>query len=46
MDPEVGAVLRGAEITRLGAVVLGAEVPRTHNEPDEVSSNVARILAL
>ena len=34
MDPGVGAVNYGAELTRLGATDHGAEVPHTHNYLD------------
>ena len=32
MDPGVGAVVYSAELTRLGAIVCGAEMPRPHAE--------------
>ena len=44
IDPGVGAVICGAEITRLGATDHGAEVPRTHKQSSE-SSNLPLIFS-
>jgi len=41
MNPGVGAVNCGAELTRLGATDHGAEVPRTHNHLANLASDVA-----
>ena len=41
MDPGVGAVNCGAELTRLGAIDHGAEVPRSHNHLANLASDVA-----
>ena len=40
MDPGVGAVVYGAELTRLGAIVCGAEVPHPHAEPYRAGADV------
>ena len=40
----VGALIYGAEITRLGATDHGAEVPRTHKQFSE-SSNLSLIFS-
>ena len=32
MDPGVGAVVYGAKLTRLGAIICGAEMPHPHAE--------------
>ena len=40
----MGAVICGAEITRLGAIDHGAEVPRTHKQSSE-SSNLPLIFS-
>ena len=42
IDPEVGAVVYDAELTRLGAIVCGAEVPRPHAEPYRAGADVAQ----
>ena len=42
MDPGVRAVVYGAELTRLGAILCGAEVPRPHAEPCRAGADVAQ----
>jgi len=45
MDPGVGAVNCGAELTRLGATDHGTEVPRTHNHLANLTSDVGLVSA-